>query len=61
LVDGAFSVFHKLDQMPDHAARKSIISRLRQENWFGFLWQNASGLSQHRKIAKRYLRSFLAR
>lgn len=58
LVDGAFSVFHKLDQMPDPAARATVVRRLKNEGWFSFLWQNAHGLSQYRKIAKRYLRAW---
>ena len=60
MVDGAFSTFHKLDQMPDADAKARIVRRLRGERWFAFLWKNASDFSQRRKIAKRYLRSLLA-
>lgn len=57
LVDGAFSVFHKLDKMPDRKVRQAIVRQLRDERWFAFLWNNAGDFSQRRKIAKRYLRS----
>ena len=57
LVDGAFSVFHKLEQMPDRSARRDIVRQLRRDGWFPFLWENAHGFSQRRKIAKRYLRA----
>lgn len=59
LVDGAFSVFHKLEKMPDPKARKSFFHRLRHEGWFRFLWRNAHGFSQYRRIARRYLRSLI--
>ena len=60
LVDGAFSVFHKLEKMPDTRARKSFFNRLRNDGWFRFLWQNAHGFTQYRRIARRYLRSLIA-
>ena len=59
LVDGAFSVFHKLEKMPDPKARKFFFNRLRREGWFRFLWRNAHGFSQYRRIARRYLRSLI--
>ena len=60
LVDGALSVFHKLDKMPDRDARRASIRRLWADGWFAFLWQNAANFSQRRKIAKRYLSALLA-
>lgn len=60
LVDGAFSVFHKLDQMPDPGARKGHLLRLRKDGWFGLLWRHARGLAQHRRIMRLYLRALLA-
>ena len=60
MVDGAFSVFHKLDKMPDRFARARIIRKLRDDRWFGFLWENAKGFSQCKRIAKRYLRSLFS-
>jgi glycosyltransferase involved in cell wall biosynthesis len=59
LVDGAFSVFHKLEKMPDPAAKKTIFNRLRNEGWYRFLWQNAHGFTQYRRIARRYLRALI--
>ena len=59
MVDGAFSVFHKLDQMPDRSARTNHLHRLRRENWFGLLWRHARGVRQHRRIVRQYLRSCL--
>jgi len=57
LVDGAFSVFHKLEKMPDSRARKSFAARLRREGWYRFLWQNSRGHIQRRRIARRYLQA----
>ena len=59
LVDGAFSVFHKLEKMPDPAAKKVFFNRLRNEGWYRFLWQNAHGFTQYRRIARRYLRALI--
>ncbi len=59
-VDGAFSVFHKLEKMPDLRSRKAYVNRLRNDGWFRFLWQNAHGFTQYRRIARRYLRSLIA-
>lgn len=60
LVDGAFSVFHKIDQMPDRAARAAHLRRLRREGWFKLLWQHAHGFAQHRRIIRQYLRGCLS-
>ena len=60
LVDGALSVFHKLEKMPDRAARKSIVGRLRKQGWYRFLWQHAHGYTQRRRIARRYLQALFA-
>ncbi|MBI2961668.1 MAG: glycosyltransferase [Betaproteobacteria bacterium] len=57
LVDGGFSLFHKLEQMPDASARKKHLSRLRKDGWFGLLWRHASGLAQRRRIIRLYLRA----
>lgn len=58
-VDGAFSVFHKLEKMPDPEARNLLFRRLRKEGWFHFLWKHAHGFTQYRRIARRYLRSLI--
>jgi hypothetical protein len=60
LVDGAFSVFHKLEKMPDSLARRSFAARLRREGWYRFLWQNARGYTQRRRVARRYLQALFA-
>ena len=60
LVDGALSVFHKLDKMPDRTVRNKTLRMLRSEGWFGFLWKNAQAFSQSRRIAKRFLTSLFA-
>jgi glycosyltransferase involved in cell wall biosynthesis len=58
-VDGAFSVFHKADQLPrlDRALR---LKSLRRKGFFRLLWENAIDIRQRRRIMKYYLRSFVA-
>jgi glycosyltransferase involved in cell wall biosynthesis len=56
LVDGAFSVFHKARQLPP-GARRECMRALREQNFFAFLWQNAKGFRQHRRLVHRWLRS----
>lgn len=58
LVDGAFSVFHKADQLPP-AARGRRLRALRADGFLRLLWSNAWGFTQHRRIVRNYLRSVL--
>ncbi len=60
LVDGALSVFHKLAKMPDRAAAGATLLRLRREGFLGLLWRHAAGMTQRRRIARHWLRSWIA-
>lgn len=62
LVDGALSIFHKLEKLSDISRRAAYYRRLRADGFFSLLWENASGFTQQRKIVKHYLKSlFLSR
>lgn len=60
LVDGALSIFHKLERMPDQSLARQHLRRLRQEGFLGFLWQHCHGLKQQRRILKLWLKSLHA-
>lgn len=59
LVDGALSIFHKLEKISDPAIRKATYRYLRNERLFALLWRNAVNFPQRRKIARNYLKSWL--
>lgn len=59
LVDGAFSIFHKADQLPT-AMRRRRLEALRTAGFFRLLWANAQGFRQRRRIVRQWLRSFSA-
>ena len=59
LADGAMSVLHKIEQLPDADARRSRYRRLREEEFFGLLWRHALDARQKRKVAGRWLRAML--
>jgi glycosyltransferase involved in cell wall biosynthesis len=60
LVDGALSVFHKLAKMPDRRAAALTLSRLRRGGFLRLLWRHAGDTAQRRRIARHWLRSWLA-
>jgi glycosyltransferase involved in cell wall biosynthesis len=60
LVDGALSVFHKLERMPDRAVARTLLMELKSEGFLRLLWRHAVGVAQHRRIARHWLRSWLA-
>jgi len=55
-VDGGFAVFHKLTQLSGRSQRAAQARGLLDAAYFRLLWQNAAGWSQHRRIARNYLR-----
>lgn len=57
LVDGAFSLFHKLERMPDAAAAQRWWRELRQSGFLAFLWHHACGVTQYRRIARLWVNS----
>ncbi|MDD5394639.1 MAG: glycosyltransferase [Thiothrix sp.] len=60
LVDGAFSVFHKLKQLPKPEAKQRL-RILRKEGFFKLLWSNAHGFTQHRRIIRYWLYSLVVK
>ncbi|MCK9380432.1 MAG: glycosyltransferase [Sulfuritalea sp.] len=60
LVDGALSIFHKLEKMPSRAIANHSLLELRQSGFLGMLWRHASDMAQYRRIARHWLRSWLA-
>lgn len=60
LVDGALSVFHKLAKMPDRRAASATLCRLREQGFLRLLRRNARDFAQRRRIARHWLRSWLA-
>lgn len=60
LVDGALSVFHKLAKMPDREAAAGTLCRLRREGFLRLLWRHARDSAQRRRIARHWMRSWLA-
>lgn len=60
LVDGALSVFHKLAKMPDRKLATATLVRLRREGFLHLLWLHAHHFAQQRRIARHWLRSWLA-
>lgn len=60
LVDGALSIFHKLEHMPDRAVARSLLLKLNREGFLGLLWRHAAGFAQHRRIARHRVRAWLA-
>ncbi len=59
LVDGALSIFHLLAKMPDRAAARLMLRKLRANGLFGLLWRNANHAAHRRRIAKHYVLSLL--
>lgn len=60
LVDGAFSIFHKINQLPDRGERRQLLSLLRGNGFLGLLWRHCSTVRHRRRVLGNYLRSFLA-
>jgi glycosyltransferase involved in cell wall biosynthesis len=60
LVDGALSIFHKLDQLHSGRLRSECLRRLRSQGLHRLLWRNAVELRQRRRIARNYVRSLVA-
>lgn len=59
MVDGAFSVFHKINQLPKQLRAKRL-KELHSNGFFHLLWGNAQGFTQRRRIIHRWLRSLVA-
>jgi heptose III glucuronosyltransferase len=60
LVDGALSIFHKLRQVNAPALRRRLYRQLRRDGVYSLLWNNATYTAQRRRIARAWLKSWVA-
>jgi len=60
LVDGALSIFHKLEKMPDRQTARGIRRDLRRQDFLLLLWRHAQSAAQYRRIARHWLLDVLA-
>jgi spore maturation protein CgeB len=59
-VDGAFSIFHKIEKLPDSVWRNARYHEVRASKLFPLLWKNAVDWRQRRRIARNYLKCVFA-
>lgn len=59
-VDGAFSIFHKLEKLADANWQRARYREIYAQRLFPLLWKNSSGWHQRRRIARNYLKCVLA-
>lgn len=59
-VDGAFSIFHKIEKLADADWQKARYREVHAGGLFSLLWNNATGWRQRRRIARNYLKCLLA-
>lgn len=60
LVDGALSIFHKLLKVNSPDLRRRLYHQLRHDGVYALLWNNAMNTAQHRRIARAWLKSWVA-
>lgn len=58
-IDGAFSIFHKLDQINNKLLKKNCIVKLKSKGVFKVMWSGSSSFKQYRKILGRYIKYML--
>ena len=58
LVDGALSIFHKLEKMPDRRKARTELARLRKTGFLAFLWRHATQWPAKRRILRNWLLSW---
>lgn len=59
-IDGAFSIFHKIEKIQDPQWQKEKYRELRTSGLFSQLWENAGDWQQKRRIARNYLKCILS-
>jgi heptose III glucuronosyltransferase len=59
-VDGAISIFHKIEKLPDAGARRRQYHSIYAHGLFSLLWKNAGDWRQRRRIARNLLKCVLA-
>jgi len=60
LVDGALSIFHKLRKVNSPDLRRRLYRQLRHDGVYALLWNNATETAQRRRIARAWLKSWVA-
>ena len=60
LVDGGLSIFHKLRKLSSPELRRRLYRQLRRDGVYGLLWNNATLTAQRRRIARAWLKSWVA-
>jgi hypothetical protein len=60
-VDGAFSIFHKIEKLEEADWRRARYREIHDSGLFPLLWENACDWHQRRRIARYYLKSLLTR
>jgi glycosyltransferase involved in cell wall biosynthesis len=60
LVDGGFSVFHKLSRVKDKIARKQAMKWVLNQGFFSCLWRHCISFNQRRKVIKYFVKYYLA-
>ena len=60
LVDGALSIFHKLRKVRSPELRRRLCRQLRHDGVYALLWNNATETAQRRRIARAWLKSWVA-
>lgn len=60
LVDGALSIFHKLRKVTSKELRRRLYRQLRHDGVIALLWRNATETAQRRRIARAWLKSWMA-
>lgn len=60
LVDGGLSIFHKLRKVNSPDLRRRLYRRLRRDGVYALLWNNATLTAQRRRIARAWLKSWVA-
>jgi glycosyltransferase involved in cell wall biosynthesis len=60
LVDGALSIFHKLRKVNSPDLRRRLYRQLRHDGVYALLWNNATKTAQRRRIARAWLKSWVA-
>jgi len=60
LVDGALSIFHKLLKVNSPQLRRRLYRQLHHDGVYALLWNNATNIAQRRRIARAWLKSWVA-
>ncbi|MBL8398323.1 MAG: hypothetical protein JNL84_09310, partial [Candidatus Accumulibacter sp.] len=60
-VDGAFSIFHKIEKISSPSWRQARYQEVHQSDLLALLWRNAQSWQQRRRIARHALKTLLSK